>query len=144
MFEEFTTAVKAQLYERVSSPLLSSFVVSWCCWNYKLILILVSSMSALEKIVYIDLNLFPDAASVVWRGVALPLITSLFLIFVYPYPAEFTYKHAKKNQRRLKEIQQLIDDESPLSKAQARKIRRESLESQLRFESEMDQKANEN
>ncbi|GLH47624.1 hypothetical protein RS3R2_13050 [Pseudomonas lactis] len=48
------------------------------------------------------------------------------------------------NQRRLKEIQQSIDDESPISKEQARKIRREALENQLKYEAEIDSKTSEN
>lgn len=144
MIEDFTTAVKAQLYERVSSPLLSSFALSWCGWNYKFLLVVLSGMSSHEKIVYIDMNIFPSLWSVFIHGAALPLITSLFLIFLYPIPAEYIYKHVKIQQRRLKEIQQSIDDESPLSKEQARKIRREALESQLRYESEIDSKISEN
>ena len=62
------------------------------------------------------------------------------LIFVYPYPAEFIYRHVKTNQRKLKQIQQEIDDESPISKDQARKLRRESIENQLKYESEIDSK----
>jgi len=144
LIEDFTTAVKAQLYERVSSPLLSSFALSWCGWNYKFLLVVLSGMSSHEKIVYIDMNIFPSVWSVVMHGAVLPLITCLFLIFLYPIPAEYIYRHVKIQQRRLKEIQQSIDDESPLSKEQARKIRREALESQLKYESEIDSKISEN
>lgn len=144
MFEDFTTTIKAQLYERVSSPLLSSFLISWCCWNYKFIIILLAAIPAYEKIIYIDLNIFPDAKSMFLHGVLLPFATSMLLIFVYPIPAAYIYRHVKMNQRRLKEIQQSIDDESPLSKEQARKIRREALESQLKYEAEIDSKTSEN
>lgn len=144
MIEDLTTTIKAQLYERVSSPLLSSFIVSWCGWNYKFLLVIFSSISSHEKLTYIDLNIFPSLSSKIIYGGLLPLLTSLFLIFIYPIPAEAIYKHVKTNQRRLKEIQQSIDDESPLSKEQARKIRREALESQLKFESEIDSKTSEN
>ena len=144
MIEDLTTTIKAQLYERVSSPLLSSFFISWCGWNYKFILILFSGMASHEKIVYIDLNIFPNLASAVVHGALLPALTSLLLIFVYPIPAEFIYRHVKINQRRLKEIQQSIDDESPLSKEQARKLRREALENQLKYEAEIDSKNLEN
>ncbi|NYH12194.1 hypothetical protein [Pseudomonas moraviensis] len=144
MLDEFTTTIKAQLYERVSSPLLSSFIFSWCGWNYKFLLVILSSISAHEKLTYIELNIFPTLNSKITYGALLPLLTSLFLIFIYPIPAEFIYRHVKTNQRRLKEIQQSIDDESPLSKEQARKIRREALENQLKYESEIDSKTSEN
>jgi hypothetical protein len=144
LIEDFTTTIKAQLYERVSSPLLSSFVISWCGWNYKFLLVIFSSISTHEKLIYIDLNIFPDIGSKIIYGALLPLLTSLFLIFIYPTPAEVIYKHVKTNQRRLKEIQQSIDDESPLSKEQARKIRREALENQLKYEAEIDSKTSEN
>lgn len=144
LIEDLTTTIKAQLYERVSSPLLSSFSLSWCGWNYKFLLIVFSGMSSHEKIIYIDMNLFPNFMAMLTHGIILPLVTSLLLIFVYPIPAEFIYKHVKIQQRRLKEIQQSIDDESPLSKEQARKIRKESLEIQLKYDNEIDAKTSEN
>lgn len=98
----------------------------------------------MEKLAFIEVNIFPDAKNVFLHGVFLPLVTSLLLIFVYPKPAEFIYRRVKMNQRRLKEIQQSIDDESPLSKEQARKIRREALENQLKYEAEIDSKTSEN
>lgn len=144
MLDELTTTIKAQLYERVSSPLLSSFAIAWCGWNYKFLLVIFSGMSSYEKITYIDMNLFPDLPAKIIYGAVLPLLTSLFLIYVYPVPAEYIYKHVKTKQKRLKEIQQSIDDDSPISKEQARKIRRETLENQLKYEGEIDAKNSEN
>lgn len=144
MIEDLTTTIKAQLYERVSSPLLSSFVISWCAWNYKFLLIVFSGMSSFEKITYIDRILFPDITTTVIHGAILPLVTSLLLIFAYPIPAEFIYKHVKIKQRRLKEIQQSIDDDSPISKEQARKLRREAVDNRLKYEVEIDAKNAEN
>lgn len=144
MIDELTTTIKAQLYERVNSPLLSSFVLSWCGWNYKFLLVVFSGMSSYEKITFIEMNLFSDPTAIWMRGILYPLATTLLYIYVYPVPAQSIYRYVKIQQRELKKIQQSIDDESPLSKEQARKIRKEALENQLKYESEIDAKISEN
>jgi hypothetical protein len=40
MFDDAIKSIRAELYERVASPLLGSFIVSWLIWNYRLILLI--------------------------------------------------------------------------------------------------------
>lgn len=134
MLNDLSKSIKAQLYERVSSPLLASFVISWAIWNYRFILVLVSSMSAPEKFVYIDAQIFPTAQQVFFYGSLYPLITALVLIFIYPIPAKYVYRYWRKRQRDLKEIQQSIDDETPLTKEEARQIRQEALIASIEYD----------
>lgn len=134
MFDDLAKSVKAQLHERVSSPLLASFSISWAAWNYRFILIIASSMPTIDKIAYIDNHLFPNLTDVALRGVLYPLLTALGLIFLYPIPARHVYQHWRQRQKELKEIQQQIDDETPLTNEEARQLRRDALAVSLEYD----------
>lgn len=141
MLDDLSKSIKAQLYERVSSPLLASFCLSWVAWNYRFVMVLVSSMPFAEKISYIDTHIFPTYQQVLLQGSLYPLLTALFLIFAYPIPAKYVYEYWRKRQRELKEIQQRIDDETPLSREEAREIRREALKASLDYDKEIQSKS---
>lgn len=143
MFDELAKTVKAQLYERVSSPLLGAFTISWVVWNYRFVLLLLSSMPIADKFFYIDNNIFNSPENIFLRGSLYPLLTSLLLIFVYPIPAKFVYGYWRKRQRELKEVQQRIDDETPLTREEARELRQETLKVTLEFEQEIERRLTE-
>ena len=140
MFEELSKTIKAQLYERASSPLLGSFALSWLAWNYRFVIVLLSGMAAPEKFRYIDTSLYLSWEEAGLRGGLYPLITALLLIFVYPIPARYVYEYWRKQQRALKEIQQRIDDETPLTKEEARQLRREALKASGEYEQEIERR----
>ena len=141
MYDDVFKTIKAQLYDRATSPLLGSFILSWIAWNYRFIMLIVSSMPATEKITYIDNYIFPSYEAMLLRGTLYPLITTLLLIFVYPIPARYVFSHWKEQQRKLKQIQQHIDEETPLTKQDARQIRQDILKATLDFEKEIEKKS---
>lgn len=143
MLNDLAKTVKAQLYERVSSPLLGAFTISWVAWNYRFVLVIVSSMPVKEKFTYIDSNLFDSYQNIFLHGTLYPLLTTLSLIFIYPFPAKFVYEFWRKRQRELKEIQQRIDDETPLTREEARELRHETLNTRLEFEQELERRSGE-
>ncbi|MBA1293439.1 DUF3450 domain-containing protein [Pseudomonas lurida] len=123
MLDDLTTAIKAQLYERATSPLLGSFLISWCIINYKVLLIVFSSLSGPEKITYINMNLFANKNDYLTMGFLFPLATSLALILIYPYPAAWIYKISRSHHKELKKIKQAIEDETPLTQKEGRELR---------------------
>lgn len=143
MLDDLAKTVKAQLYERVSSPLLGAFGISWIAWNYRFVLVLVSSMPAADKFTYIDSKIFDSYQNIFLHGTLYPLITTLSLIFIYPIPAKFVYEYWRKRQRELKEIKQRIDDETPLTREEARELRHETLKATLEFEQELGRRSDE-
>ncbi len=141
MLDDLAKTVKAQLYERASSPLLGAFAISWIAWNYRFVLVLLSSMPAAEKFTFIDANIFNSYQAIFLRGTLYPLFTTLALIFIYPIPAKFVYEYWRRRQRDLKEIQQRIDDETPLTREEARELRHETLKARLEFEQELEHRS---
>ncbi|AEX51143.1 hypothetical protein [Rahnella aquatilis] len=144
MFDDLIKTVKSQLYDRVTSPLFSCFFISWVGWNYKFILVLLSGIKIEEKFKYIDLNIYTSAYDIALHGIFYPLLTALFVIYIYPYPAKYTYSFYRRRQVELKEIQQQIDDDTPLTKEEAKKIRSDAFILNIEFEKEIEKLRDEN
>jgi hypothetical protein len=137
MWDDLTKTVKAQLYERASSPLFGSFALAWGAWNYKFIMVVLSSMTATEKIGYIDLHIYKTYWDVLSYGFAYPLISSVVFIFLYPIAAKYPYKYWQTQQAALKKIKQAIEDETPLPQAEARDLRRQAAQASIEFDKEL-------
>lgn len=144
MFDDLIKTVKAQLYDRLTSPLLGCFLLSWVIWNYKFIFTLFSEMKTEDKFKFIENYIYVGHYSHFIYGLLLPFITTLFFIFIYPYPAKFAYAFFRKRQVELKEIQQKIDDETPLTRDEARKIRSDAVKMSIEFEQEIEKLREEN
>lgn len=144
MFEDLIKTVKAQLYDRLTSPLLGCFLLSWVIWNYKFIFTLFSEMKTEDKFKFIENYIYVGHYAHFIYGLLLPFIITLFFIFIYPYPAKFAYAFFRKRQVELKEIQQKIDDETPLTRDEARKIRSDAVKMSIEFEQEIEKLREEN
>ncbi|WHU84795.1 hypothetical protein A7P61_07305 [Pantoea agglomerans pv. betae] len=144
MFDDLLKTIKAQLYDRIASPLFSSYLISWVGWNYKFLLTLFSGMKVKEKLDFISSVVYPSFNYLLLHGALYPLITSMLIIFVYPYPAKFTYEFHRRRQVELKEIQQKIDDETPITREEAKKIRTDALIMSIDFEKEIEKLREEN
>lgn len=136
---------KANLYERTSNPLLSSFIFYWIICNYKFIIILFSDLKPTNKFQEIN-KLYPTEIITPWAGFdihyytllgtgfLIPLILTLSYIFIFPYPSQFIYRFWKNKQKEIQKIKQKIDDETPLTNSQSRKIRQELVNLQLEYD----------
>lgn len=140
MISDIVKTIKAQLYDRATSPLSGAFILSWCIWNWRFLLVLVSDLSVIEKLNFIEGVIYPDLLTLSLRGFVCPIVTTLFLIFIYPYPARIVYSYARNQQKKLKEIQQKIEDEEPLTREQAKEIRNTAIQLELKYEVERDQR----
>lgn len=144
MFDDLIKTIKSQLYDRVVSPLFSCFAISWVGWNYKFILVVLSTMNVDVKINYIESNIFATKLDVILNCFSYPLLTALCIIYIYPYPAKYAYEFYRKRQVELKTIQQAIDDNMPLTREEARKIRKDAISMNIEFESEIEKLREEN
>lgn len=138
MFEEIIKSSKEQVSDRLSSPIVGSFLVSWCLWNYKFIVILFSDATVLRTFQLIETIAFPTIWTIFLNGFLFPALTATAYIFVYPYPAKLVYAFTRRRQKDILEIRRLIENETPLTIEDSRKIRAQVLEADLRHKNETD------
>lgn len=123
--EKLIDPVTNQLKERLNSPLIYSFLISWCIWNYRFIVVLFSDATVSQTFQLIDDVIYPSKIIFISKAFLGPLISALIFIFAYPYPAKFIYTFVRKRQRDLLEIARQIDNETPLTKEESKKVRLE-------------------
>jgi hypothetical protein len=139
VLEEMIASAKAQATERLASPLTGSFLIAWCLWNYKFIVILFSAASVSKTFEMINSVAFPDAWTVATRGLLLPLLTAAAYIFVYPYRAKFVYGFTRRRQKEQNDLRRQIENETPLTLEESRKLRGEALAAEAKHKEELDQ-----
>ncbi|MYM68245.1 hypothetical protein GTP45_15600 [Pseudoduganella sp. FT55W] len=124
--DDLIKTVKAQLYDRLGSPLIFSFSISWILWNYRMIVILTSSLSPSDKFLAIDLlGLIWESSTWFWAvhlGVG-PLATSAAYIFVYPFIEKGIFEFTLNKRKELKQVRQRIEDETPVTEEEAKELR---------------------
>ena len=135
--------IKRELSERLSSPLLGGFALSWVLWNYKFLLILASNNTVSTTFSLVEKHCFGTPLDVAVRGFLLPAITTLAYIYLYPFPAEIIYKRAQLNNKRLKEIKGTIEEETPLTKEESRRIRLQLFQAGEQHAKELEAKISE-
>lgn len=138
MVDEALKSAKAQINERIASPLIGSFALSWCLWNYRFLVILFSNASISQTFGLIDSVVFPTTWSLVMNGVLLPALTTAIYIFGYPYPARFVYGFTRRRQKEINEIKQRIEDETPLTIEESRRVRAEVLQAEKNHQEVVD------
>jgi hypothetical protein len=144
MIDDLLKSAKETIVERMTSPLLGSFAVAWCLWNYKFLVILFSENGVSQTFKLIESIAFPDLWSVFNRGVLFPLISALVYVFAYPYPARFIYAFTLKRQREVNQIKRQIEEETLLTLEQSREIRLEYAQIEQKHRAEIDRLASEN
>jgi len=140
MFSELVKTVKVQLYERVTSPLLAAFFISWCLWNYRFLLVLADKSKIENKFLIIDTVLYPSWSQYLYINFLGPLLTALGMLYIYPLPARKVFEYNRKQQLKLRIIQQEIEDETPMTLEEGRVIRQEALKLELEFHSQLKKK----
>lgn len=124
MVNDLKDSIKAKLYDFNYTPFMSSLVISWIVINHKYLLVLFSDKIDVDK----KLVMLNDAYSynAVYSFVGfyiLPLVFALFYVFGYPRISKIFYEYTLKQTKKLKEIKQKIEDETPITQEEARKIR---------------------
>lgn len=95
----------------------------------------------MQKLTYIDAHLFPTYEEVLWRGVVYPLLSALAYIFLYPLPSKYVYRYSRSRQKELKQIQQKIDDDTPMTQEEVRELRKESVRIMQDYEQQIAQRS---
>lgn len=130
MFEELTKSIKAQLYDRVSSPFIGSYVISWCLYNYHVILTAFSNIAPAKRIQQIN-DLMDSPENYTFLA---PLCLSVFYVMIWPIIERCIYRWYKIQQLKLKELQVSFESRTPFTDEEARKLFFEQREAQKELE----------
>lgn len=127
--EDIIKSIKACLYDRVSSPLFGSFLISWIICNYKFFVIIVSNIKPHVKLSLID-QIYSQTSDILWfnfskftiDGFIHPLLLCLAYIYIYPVISEPVYGFTLNRQKRLRELKQAIENSRLLTVAESQKL----------------------
>lgn len=126
--ENIKESILNTLNERIASPLVGSFVISWAIWNYKTILIILSTRAVEEKILFLETNMYQDWLIVLERAFAYPLLTTIIFLFLFPYPERFVYAYWYGHKEKLRTKKQAIENKKLLTHEESRKLRQKIVE----------------
>lgn len=121
--EDLWKSAQDSIRERLDSPLLVAFAVSWSLWNYKFLLILLSQNSVTATLHLIETVAFTGPWDKAIRGVILPALSAAVFIVVYPHLARYTFAYLRRQQVRLNAARQQIDNETLLTREESRELR---------------------
>lgn len=131
--DEVKKSIKSILYERTTSPLYGTFIISWLIWNWKIIYVtlFVSENSIqLDKLSYLLKNHFIDK----YNLILLPILSTIVLLTVFPfisngaYWLKLNFDKWKKEKKNEVELRQLITIEQSIE------LREQIVNQEERFE----------
>jgi hypothetical protein len=122
MIDEILDSTKSSLADRISSPLLGSFLVSWCIWNWKFLVILFSDAGVTQTFSLVESVAFSDINDILSNGLLYPLITSLIYVFIYPFPARYVYGFMLYQKNKNNRLRQSVANETPLTLEESRQL----------------------
>jgi hypothetical protein len=113
MLDDLMKSAKDSLVDRLSNPFLFSFAASWCGWNYKFIMILMSENTISQTVELIETVAFQLPWShPLLRGLLYPLATSALFLWVYPHPTRIAFAYLRRQMARQNELRKQIDRET--------------------------------
>lgn len=106
--DELRESLKQSLLERVSSPLIGSFAISWVIVNWRgIAYFMLSEDTIVERLAYIETHF--SSHRTLW---AIPLLVALLYVFGYPWPNRQIVRYRSLMNRRDEEIR--LKDEDKL------------------------------
>lgn len=138
MLNNLLRNARQQAGDRLSSPILGSFAVAWCLFNYKFLVILFSAESVKNTFNLIETLVFPDEFNILMRGILLPAASTMVYIFLYPYPARFVFGFAQRRRREVNQLRQKIEDETLISVEESRSVRSQLIAIEATYHQEVD------
>lgn len=131
MISDIYTSIKAYLYDRTASPLLGSLAISLALWNFKILMLFFSNTSYAVKIWEMDYFYSQPFFSVDWLSwptnywiciYVLPVLTTIFYIFLFPYFSHKVFAFSYKKQIALSNARKTIEDSRIMTEEQRDEI----------------------
>ena len=138
--DNLITSFQDHIRDRLSSPLAAAFAASWGLFNYRFLLVLFSSKSVEEKLIFIDQVHFSSLQQIWLNGITYPLAAAVGYIFLYPPISRFVMAYLLGQQRLARELRHVIVQETPLSKEGAAELRSQFNSRIAELESEVNRR----
>ena len=138
MINEVTKSFQDSVKERVSSPLLGSFILFLLAFNYKVIIIFFSSGTVAEKLESLP-PFWGDRHSLYLGDGSTNLILTIgfTILFVYVYPIIsnkiYEYWDNKRAERRKKQREHLSSEINHMKEVELDHFKRQLLEDEFHF-----------
>lgn len=109
---ELGKSVREAFYERGTSPLYGSLIISWIMWNWKVLYILLFYEEQMTVAMRFEkvLEVSHWSSLYVW-----PPLTAAFLVFLMPFASNFVYKFSETYKIKRKEIKFKIQKLTPIN-----------------------------
>lgn len=139
MYKEISKELKASLFQRIKSPFFSSFLIGILIFNYRYILVLLSTKSIEDKFIFIDTYKAPIIFDVPFfkficiehiliSTLAYPFFFALFWIGITPFFERYISMPIwKKHQNKLKERFAELEKEEVFPRSEKEKYLNEIL-----------------
>lgn len=131
MLSDFRKSIQSILYERISSPLSGAIFFSWFVWNWRIPYTLIygdSSLDIVSRLVIVR-NFYIN-----WtNNLILPILSTAFLIFLYPYASTFTLKTWLRFKSKQRNIKNEIEKNKLLTESESNQIKIDMLEQEDRI-----------
>lgn len=138
MITDLRTSINSILYQRVTSPLFGTFIVSWIVLNWKILyatFIIDSDKIEQTKIDYIVSN-FNDVGNLIWY----PLISTFLLITIIPFVSNGAYWVSLKFEQWRIDNKHKIERKKLLTLEQSIQLREQILDYEKKFETLLNEK----
>ncbi|MDI1270243.1 MAG: hypothetical protein PSV40_14250 [Polaromonas sp.] len=128
MLDSLSKSLGRIFEERFSSPLLSTFALSWVAWNYRFFVILFSDASVTRTFELIGSECYPNWWYRLGFGFFGPLLTTAIYFYALPKPSRWVYDRWKRTQQEHNETQYQYDAKSMLTNEESVALRAELRE----------------
>ncbi len=122
MLSSFERLIK----DRVTSPLFSTFTITWILWNWKIFYLTLfvdsSTIYPSNKIEYITVNYIGW-----YQNLLCPILATAFLLFIVPYGEKYVYQSYLKFKKGRQKLKEESEADTLLSLEESATIRLDSL-----------------
>ncbi|MDR7097064.1 hypothetical protein [Hydrogenophaga laconesensis] len=136
MLEPLGKSLGAVVEERLSSPLVSSFAISWSLINYKFFVILLSKNSVTETFALIEKLCFPTMWHWIGYGIVLPSVATYLYIYWLPSISLRVYERWRLTQHENDRIRNKYPTDKMLSQEESWEYQKKFAELQQAVASE--------
>ncbi|MCI1154924.1 hypothetical protein A7X68_19070 [Stenotrophomonas maltophilia] len=135
MLDDMIKGIREYVSGKFMSPLGAALTTSWCAWNYKFLLVVLSGEAPLRKIHLIKL-IYQDQGYMWGHMLFGPLATALFYVFFYPYPSNWVYRYSLRRDMDALASKRAVENQTPLTQEESRALRKKFTEIELQNSAE--------